>query len=45
MAPNEWLVGWVLGLGGEAEVVAPAELCAAVKDRLRAIAEAHGASQ
>ena len=41
MPPNEWLVGWILGFGGQAEAVAPPELRAAVADRLRAIAEAH----
>jgi proteasome accessory factor C len=41
MAPNEWLVGWILGFGGDVEVLAPAELREAVRDRLRAIAAAH----
>ena len=41
MAPNEWLMGWLLGFGGDLEVLAPAELRAAVRDRLKAIAEAH----
>jgi proteasome accessory factor C len=41
MAPNEWLMGWLLGFGGDLEVLAPAELRAAVRDRLKAIASAH----
>jgi proteasome accessory factor C len=42
MAPNEWLLGWVLGFGGEATVTEPADFRAAVRDRLRAIASEHG---
>src|SRR5262249_60733527 len=41
MAPNEWLVGWILGLGGDVEVLAPAELRTAVRERLRTIAADH----
>jgi len=41
MAPNEWLVGWILGFGGDVEVLAPAELRTAVWERLRAIAAVH----
>src|SRR5262249_8655031 len=42
MAPNEWLLGWILGWGGDVEALAPSELRAAVAGRLREIAERHG---
>jgi len=42
MTPNEWLLGWLLGWGAEAEVTAPPALRQAVADRLAAIAEQHG---
>ena len=41
MPPNEWLVGWILGFGAEAEVVRPESLRQAVAERVRAIAERH----
>jgi proteasome accessory factor C len=39
----EWLCGWVLSLGADAEVVAPEMLREAVAERARRIAQAHGA--
>jgi predicted DNA-binding transcriptional regulator YafY len=42
-AATEWMVTWVLGFGGDGEVLAPPELRAQVAERLSAIAEMHGA--
>src|SRR5262249_53009023 len=41
VAPNEWIVGWVLGFGSECEVLAPPELRKTLADRLRGLAAAH----
>lgn len=37
----EWLVGWVLGFGRHAEVVAPPQARAAIRERLGHVAAAH----
>jgi proteasome accessory factor C len=39
MAPNEWLLGWILGFGSEVQALAPEPLVTAVRERLRALAE------
>jgi proteasome accessory factor C len=41
MAPNEWLVGWILHFGADVTVLEPRALREAVAGRLRALAAAH----
>jgi proteasome accessory factor C len=41
MAPNEWLVGWILGFGADVTVLAPKELRETVRARLADIGQMH----